>query len=866
MNKNKKIVKTAAAGLAVMMAGTACFGDAGIVCAAGQEKEETVYVKADAAGSVTKTIVSNWLKNEDGVQEIKDASELTDIKNVKGDETFTQEGKEITWQAAGNDIYYQGETTKELPVGVKVTYYLDGSEISPEELAGKSGKVKIRFDYTNNSKEGEVYTPFTMATGVILPSENFTNVEAENGKVISDGSKNIVIGMGFPGLAESLKLSGTDLTKDFEVPDYFEITADAEDFNLTMTATVAAVADLGEFGLDKADSLDDLKDSLDELQDASTKLVDGSGELADGVQTLQDACVTLVEGMNTVDEKMGELSGGIGTLDSKKGDLINGLNTLVGGINKMNQQKGALKKGADDLADGLNTLNKEKSTLKEGADTLANGLNTLNQQKGTLTAGIDTLAEGSNSLKTGSAALKTGVEEYTKGASDLKTGVDTYTAGADALAAGVSAYVPGACSLAQGVQQLDASLQALTGASQTQNQALEDNARAGQQVAAEAKTAKSAAANLESVMELADSTISGLSVSIQQNQAVLATLQDVQSQLGKIPGDLIAGYSSTYSNYVSALETDIAYLKNDISVQQKALDAWNNFKASADVDSLQESLNSIEDGAAGIKTSRAATDPSAALAGIAQTVNGMAAASAPLADQNTVAALTGGAEQLSGSSDTLRGGAKQLTDNNAGLQAGAKGVADGAAALDTGIGQIKTGADRFSTGIEALAKGGKSLQTGVGTLNSGIEKLAAGGKALQKGVGTFSTGIGQLAAGGSQLQAGAGTLSAGIGKLAEGSSQLKEGTAKLASGGTELKDGVNELADGADTLRDGMKEFDEEGIRELTKTFDEDLQEILDRVDAVVDAGKAYKTFSGAKESAEGNVKFIIETGSIGEE
>ena len=273
MNKNKKIVKTAAAGFAVMLAGTACFGSVGSVYAAAQEKEETVYVKADADGGVNKIIVSNWLKNEDGAQEIKDASELTDIKNVKGDETFTQEGKEITWQAAGNDIYYQGETTKELPVGVKITYYLDGREVSPEELAGKSGKVRIRFDYINNSRDGAIYTPFTMATGVILPVENFTNVEAVNGKVISDGSKNIVIGMGFPGLAESLKLSESDLTKDFEVPDYFEITADAEAFNLAMTATVAAVADLSEFGLEDVDSLDDLQDSLQELQDASTELV-----------------------------------------------------------------------------------------------------------------------------------------------------------------------------------------------------------------------------------------------------------------------------------------------------------------------------------------------------------------------------------------------------------------------------------------------------------------------------------------------------------------------------------------------------------------------------------------------------------------
>lgn len=828
MNRNKRVVKAAAAGLAVLMAGSACFGNT--VYAANQEKEETVYVKANADGTVEKTIVSNWLKNEGGAQEIKDESDLTDIKNVKGDEEFSRDGKSLTWQAAGNDIYYQGETDKELPVGVKITYFLDGKEMTAEELKGKSGKVRIRFDYANNSREGEVYTPFTMVTGVILPTEKFTNVKAENGKVISDGSKNIVVGMGFPGLAESLKLSESELTEDLKVPDYFEITADTEEFELSMTATVAAAGDLSEYGLDDADSLDDLKDSLDELQDASTKLVDGSGELADGVQELRDACGTLIDGMNTVDEKMGELADGIGTLDGKKGELIDGLNTL---------------------ADGLDTLDKKKGTLKKGADDLKDGLDTLNKEKGALTKGIDTLAEGSGALKTGGAALKTGIDAYTAGAGELAKGVGAYTAGTDTLAAGVGAYVPGAHRLAQGVQALNGQLQQAAGASQAQQRELEADKAAGKQMAAKARAAKGEAANLSQVMELADGTISSLSVSIEQNQAVLDTLEDVQSRLGEIPGALIAGYSDTYQNYVNVLNTDISYLKNDIEVQKKALKAWEDFKGSADVEALNNTLAGLGEGAAALAVSRAAdttatgtaADPSVLLAGVAQTVSGMAEASAPLADQAAADALVGGAEKLAGSSDTLRAGAKQLTDKSGELQKGAQGVAEGAASLDGGIGQVKTGAARFMTGVEALAKGGAKLQKGVGALNSGI---------------------GALAKGGSKLQGGAGTLSDGIGKLAEGSSLLKGGTAELAGGGMKLADGVDELLDGAGTLRDGMEEFDRDGIQELTGVFDDELQQILDRIDMVVDAGKAYRTFSGAKEGMEGNVKFIIETGNHG--
>lgn len=111
-------------------------------------KEETVYVLADASGGVEKIIVSDWLKNKDGDSTLQDASDLQNIENVKGYETFVSDGKNgLTWQADGADIYYQGSTEKQLPVAVKLTYKLDGKEVKPEEIAGKSGRVTIRMDY-----------------------------------------------------------------------------------------------------------------------------------------------------------------------------------------------------------------------------------------------------------------------------------------------------------------------------------------------------------------------------------------------------------------------------------------------------------------------------------------------------------------------------------------------------------------------------------------------------------------------------------------------------------------------------------------------------------------------------------------------
>ncbi len=76
-------------------------------------------------------------------------------------------------------------------------------------------------DYKNNEKKNvsvdgkdtEVYTPFVMMTGMILPNETFSNVTIDNGKIISDGNKNIVVGFGMPGLKDSLNLRTKRQTK-----------------------------------------------------------------------------------------------------------------------------------------------------------------------------------------------------------------------------------------------------------------------------------------------------------------------------------------------------------------------------------------------------------------------------------------------------------------------------------------------------------------------------------------------------------------------------------------------------------------------------------------------------------------------------
>ena len=381
----------------------------------GFSKEESVYVKADASGNVKKTTVSEWLKNpEKGT--VSDTSELKDIKNVKGDETFeTGSNNNVSWKSEGNDIYYQGTIDKELPVDVKVSYKLDGKSISPKDLKGKSGKVEIQFSYDNKSKQTvnvngedvEMYTPFTMVSAMMLSSDEYSNVSVENGKLISDGDKNIVVGVAFPGLANDLNLK--DLDMDIDIPETVTITADVKDATVGTSITMASAELMNEFGLDDIDSFDDLQDSIDDLEDATNQLVDGSKEAADGSKELADGAGTLNDGAGTLASGAGTLADGVNTLNEKSGTLVSGVNTLASGVQAYTGGVEEIYAGSNDLAVGAESA----ATGAAGVATGAAGINQAINGEGGVSDSVNTLAGYATSVNNGlggiSAAVNGGV-------------------------------------------------------------------------------------------------------------------------------------------------------------------------------------------------------------------------------------------------------------------------------------------------------------------------------------------------------------------------------------------------------------------------------------------------------------------------
>lgn len=458
----------------------------------GVDKSETVYAKANADGTVTETTVEAVLKARDGAT-IPDVAALRDIINKEGDEEYTTGADNaLTWQNSGSAITYEGKSDAALPVTTRVTYYLNGVETAPDDLAGQSGRVCIRFDYTNHTREtvtvdGQEYTvsvPFTAITAVILDGDKFSNIEADNGKVMELDGQTAVLGTAMPGLADSLRLTEFEPLEDTEIPAYFEVSADVTDFSLDFTATILTPSALDDLDTGDLSDLDDLSNTLDDLTDAADALTDGTGALADGVQALYDGFHQYADGVQGLNEGAEALADGLTQLYSSGTALVDGANALRDGLSAVSSAVGNMTSGdAGSSQESMAAMQAQLAPTIEAYGTAlvndvvydedflaalaAAGL-TENQQKAVMGAVGVTMGEA---LQKETPAMVQGVAGTVSGAimgqmgegiGQLQTGLDQLASGSAELARGADTYVKavgqvsqGADALAEGSAQLD---------------------------------------------------------------------------------------------------------------------------------------------------------------------------------------------------------------------------------------------------------------------------------------------------------------------------------------------------------------------------------------------------------------------------
>lgn len=399
---------------------------------------DTAYVTEMAAGS-TEAAITQAITNELAVSNKSTLATNTRQETVyvfndaSGNKNHITVNEKIT-DANGNETLNKTESSENAPVTMKVTYKLDGKEIKPEDLAGKSGKVTIRFDYTNNQKKTvtingkkqTVAVPFTMITGMMLPTDVFSNVEVTNGKLTKVGDNIVAVGMTMPGLKDTMNLKFNDKSLDLDIPEYFELTADVKDFSLDMTMSVATSNLLSDMNADDI-TLDDLKKTVASLDDAATQLADGTVTLQDGTQQLSDAIPALTDGVDQLNTGASSLKDGIyayadGAASAYEGSVslndnmktyADGIGTLYNTLkdNNLDSSVASAADGASELAAGAVTLDAGIDSALAGAGQLVTGADALSGGLTKLEAGSDQLAAGTNKLKTDLEAGKTKATE-----------------------------------------------------------------------------------------------------------------------------------------------------------------------------------------------------------------------------------------------------------------------------------------------------------------------------------------------------------------------------------------------------------------------------------------------------------------------
>lgn len=796
------------------------------------DKDESVYLISDANGNVNKTIVVDHLKNKDKKDTLEDASNLTDIENVKGKEKFTQSGDKLTWQAGGKDIYYQGTATEEPPVTQKVTYYLDGKEISPKDLAGKSGKVKIRFDYTNttsytetvNGEKQTVSVPFAAITGLVL-GDGFENIEVTNGKAEVSDSSSAVLGYALPGLKNSLGIKDKDLDGDVNIPEYMEMTADVENFSMpaAMTFVVNASDYVSTDGIDTSD----LDDMINDLKDASTQLQDGSKTLAEGTDTLSD-------GLSTLQSKLGTFASGVGTLQSGLKTYTDGVSTLSGGLNTLGNSTGALVSGADKLNSGAGQLASGSATLKDGLKSYTDGANGLAKGASDLDAGIGTLAEKSGTLVDGATKLDDGASQLSASASSIN----------------------------EGIKSLDTGLKT----------PLTDKEKAGYQAAAKDSVDKQFSnpdneANYENTKAKASGVYYETMTSDDSVKQAVQLLKNDSDLMNMINATVGATVETAIKGSVPDLANkDTATIKktynNSPKLQQSVKEVLNLPQTIPDYDALvsaivDQKLNDMATKVMAGVANNSKDKVGEAVADAAKTGAENAAQSAVItgiesAKSNVSSQIN--AKQENGYS--LVTGADALSTGASSLANGTKSLINSIPTLTGGIKQLKDGSSQLSAGAARLTSNNDTLNAGATALNAGASQLSAGTQSLINSVPTLTSGI-------KQLVDGSNTLVANNAQLNSGASQLADGTNQIVSGVDQLTTGSKTLADGAHTLADGMVQFNEEGINKILDAYNGDLKPFTDKLQAVIDAGEEYQTYSAIADGQTGSVKFIYKLASI---
>lgn len=784
------------------------------------EKTETVYSVLNSDGSISDTIVSSWLHDEDGINNIKETLNLTDVKNIKSNEKPSKDGNTYTWNAKGNDVYYEGTATKQLPVSVKIRYELDGQEISANDIQGKSGHLKLTISFTNNYSEVKningksiVVHPSYLAGGMLnMSTGKFSNVKCESGKIVNDGTNEMLAFANIPGLNETLRSAGLDkVNNQLGISDDVTVEADVNDFDLGsimvgMTNEIDLASELGDIG-----SVSELTDGIDQLIEADNQLIDGSKQLYDGTTQLKEQAAPLTGSSDQVRQLSAgaiQLNDGVKALQTGLTAYTNGVDTLAAGSQQLygipqgvsqiqTGVSGNLGQGKTNLLDGATKLNEGLKQLEAQVNTLnpteletmqgqiQTAMGTLGDMQKTITDDSATLGGLSNSLNTASNAITT----ITKYNDDLKFDVGT---------------------LKNDVSDLKDQI------SNKNNEIDEKNNEIKEQI----KLINDQINKINQATEDANSKIdTAYTTAVNALNEAKSATDDVEKQ-----GEIQAAIDNLQHNKPSAGSDVLASLIPE------------SFTVS-DIDNLDKYVKNVEK------------------------------------DQNNISELV---NKLVGTTSSVTSGLKDAQktlvgeDGNGGLKNDLNEAKNKLAVMNKLLNQ-------YTDPSTEKVKNVKNFKELVTSLQAAAKELSAGSEGILGGVQQVNAGLTQLQkksqAGITQVAEGSKTLSSNSATLNGGASALSQATGTLAGqSGTfnEMADGLDTLGKAFETLNSGAKQlyegneqFKSEGLDQLKEKVDlgvgelETLQSVMDEIKAM---NKEYASYSGAPEGATVNSRYVFRT------
>lgn len=715
------------------------------------EKTETVYSVLNSDGSISDTIVSSWLHDEDGINNIRESLNLKDVKNIKSNEKPSKDGNTYTWNAKGNDVYYEGTATKQLPVSVKLRYELDGQEMTAKDMEGKSGHLKLTISFTNNYSEVKningksiVIHPSYLAGGMLnMSTGNFTNVKCESGKIVNDGTNEMLAFANIPGLNETLKSAGLDkVNNQLGISDDVTVEADVNNFDLGsimvgMTNEIDLASELGEIG-----SVSELTDGIDQLIEADDQLIDGSKQLYDGttqlkeqaapltgssdqVRQLSSGAIQLNDGVKALQTGISQYTAGASAIDDgvnqlygipQKTQLIqqNVETNLVGGLENLTNNLNAIKMG---INQNMETPDMEK--LGKQLDSVLNVINNLDtilQRDSGIIEQMDTTLKSVKSIIDNLPVLQEKLETAeTEVMQAQQKNMEAYNANEETIAKAQG-------NLDEAKRQLKASIQSSIDALNTGKSALKASAVTTQQDE-----------NGNTVTVQGNVDTSAIDNQIEALNAQMASIDNIENV-----GDLTSFTDMTES--FKKLNATLKYLKDSVKTVSESVS-----KSKVAIEQLQKDINTSKEDIGNLQAAMKDLDfksLSSAKTEINKYMDGLIAGSND---------LTAGAKALNKNLKTLteaskdgidktKAGTTQLTSNNATLNGGASALsqATGTLAGQSGtFNEMADGLDTLGEAFETLNDGAKQLYEGNEQFKSeGLDQLK---EKVDLGVGELET-------------------------------------------------------------------------------------------------------------------------------